>query len=75
MAKFQEIKSSNKGQFVTFNGRRHYLDTFPKFFNNETFTKGKNSIVAHGCKPMSNSSSLLIELSSCGEAAKLMLYY
>jgi hypothetical protein len=74
MAKFQEIKYTNKGQFVVFHGRRHYLDTFIRFDKSHSFTRGKNKVMAHGAKSMGNSSALVIEISDCGDAAKVMLY-
>lgn len=64
MARFQRIKTSGKGHFVVFRGRRHYLSEFLRIQNNKLFD---------GYKTLSNSSSLVIKLSDCGEGAKLSL--
>jgi hypothetical protein len=77
MLKFQEIKYTKKGQFVTFRGRRHYLDTFMRFDSLCKYYKAKHNdkpyITANGYKQVSNSHALLIEFSDCGNAAKLFL--
>lgn len=62
--RFQQIKESNKGQYVSFHGRRIYLNQFMRTQNHETAT---------GWLGLSNTSTLLIQISECGEGAKLWI--
>ena len=62
--RFQQIKHSNKGSFVSFNGRRIYLDKFMRIQNHE---------MATGWLGLTNTSTLLIQISDCGEGAKLWI--
>ena len=77
--KWQQIKNTTKGAFVVFQNRRHYLNEFLRIGNggivyHKTTKKGVvPCFTAHGYKSWSNSSSLMIELSDCGEAAKLAI--
>lgn len=62
--RFQQIKQSNKGQYVSFYGRRYYLNQFMRTQNHETAT---------GWLGLSNTTTLLVQISECGEGAKLWI--
>lgn len=77
--RWQQIKNSTKGSFVLFKKRRHYLDEFLRIDNggviyHKTTKKGiVPCFIAHGYKSWSNAASLMIEVSKCGESARLAL--
>lgn len=65
-ARFQQIKNNAKGEaYVSYNGRRYYLSEFMRVESQEY----------HGYKTISNSYSLVIFISECGEAAKVWEIY